>query len=219
VNHILLRPPPRSSPFVWVTWLTKLISGEHKCAWVLWFQLRYQIPKEPETPQLREWNERHAQLVAQRANELEEFGFNVQLESENWLEQYGRSGTKFSGKPDIAVVERDLLTYEDCKTGRRYEADHIQVLLYAQIARQTGVRKPIAGVVVYPDGVELVNMSRKYEVRDRFVDLMQRVSAEPAQVPDYSECRYCKARAYCPERIAVEPGDTEWAAPPFYEPW
>lgn len=183
-----------------------LISGEKKCEWAPWFQRLYPIPKEPETPQMRERNERHARLVAQRAAELEVYGFNVQLESENWMEQYGKdSGTKLSGKPDIAVVERDLLTYEDCKTGRHYDAHHVQVLLYAQIARQTGVRKPIAGVVVYPGEVELVDMSRKAEIRERFAALMQRITTvEPPRVPNCRECRYCKVRAYCPDRATDE---------------
>lgn len=32
----------RNSPYVWVTWLTKILAGEQSCEWASWFKAHYQ---------------------------------------------------------------------------------------------------------------------------------------------------------------------------------
>jgi CRISPR/Cas system-associated exonuclease Cas4 (RecB family) len=192
----------RSGPFLWVTWLTRLLAGEDQCEWALWFLTRHQIPKEPKTDLDRKRDQDHARLVTERVAELESQGLNVNVESQNRLSYVGASDTKMTGIPDIAIVEPDKLTYEDCKTGKRRPEHHAQVLLYAQLARQNKIAKPIFGRLVYATGVEAVDMTRRDEIRDGFIALMGRVNAGTApRVPSFSNCRYCKVKAYCDERI------------------
>ena len=35
----------KASPFVWVTWMSKIIAGEAFCEWSLWFRARYSYTK------------------------------------------------------------------------------------------------------------------------------------------------------------------------------
>jgi hypothetical protein len=173
---------------------------------------RYDVPDEEDTPELLVWKERHEALVSERIADLTEQPFEVTTEWDNRLQAIGSlTGTMFKGRPDIAVSEPEVLTYEDCKTGSPCRADEVQVLLYTQLARLNGERRRIAGVIVYPERVQRVDMRQRIPIRDRFVELIGRFAAGTARLaPDYSECRYCKVRAYCPDRVSQEPDRTEW---------
>ena len=214
MGETLPLPPKRPQPRLAVTQLAGILSGEKHCEWPAWVAAHFDTPKEPDTDELIEWRQKHDSLVAERVNELEANGLHVQVESENWLSLVGRSGTKLSGKPDIVVLERDRLTYEDCKTGKRKDEHHVQVLLYAQLARQTGVTTPLAGNLVYPDGIETVDlMGRAPEVRANFIALMARVnSGEVPRTPSWSDCRFCKVKAYCSYRIEGRAGTVDDSA-------
>lgn len=206
---VLPPPPERAVPLVRTTWVTKLLSGEHKCEWALWFLWRHDVPPEPLTPEGRERIERHDAFVNDRAAELREYGWNVQVEWENLRDYVGKqTGTILSGKADLTINEADKITFEECKTGHwRWRADHIQVLLYAQIEKWRHVNKPMVGTVLYqenpsdPVDVEKVEMDERLPIRDAYVALMGRVASEALRpVPDPRECKYCKARPYCAER-------------------
>ena len=32
----------RDSPYIWVTWLTKLLAGENSCEWAAWFRSQHE---------------------------------------------------------------------------------------------------------------------------------------------------------------------------------
>ena len=34
-----LRP---NGPYIWITWLTKLLTGEHSCEWASWFKAHHE---------------------------------------------------------------------------------------------------------------------------------------------------------------------------------
>ena len=36
---------PKASPYVWVTWMSKIIAGEAFCGWSLWFRACYSYTK------------------------------------------------------------------------------------------------------------------------------------------------------------------------------
>lgn len=203
---VVLPPPPvRFRPKANVSWVTRLLAGEQQCEWALWFQWKHDVPDGPDTPERLEWRRKHDALVVQRAAELEDYGFVVGVEWDNRLAcESSRTRTEIKGRPDIAIRGPDLLTYEDCKVGRRREEHHVQVLMYAILAAWQRIHQAdkINGVVVYDDGFEIVDMARLGGIRDRFVALMDRVASETAsRVPSYSDCRFCAVKAYCPERI------------------
>jgi len=209
--EVLSRPPERTRPKVTVGNVRRLLAGEAKCEWAAWFLWRYDVPPEIDPPYLVEWKREHSALVAERTAYLEAQHYNVSMESENWLDAIGSlTGTRFIGKPDIAIIEPDLLTYEDCKTGDPCHADEVQLLLYTQIARLRGVRKRIACWLVYPDGRTQVDMRDRVPMRDRFVALIGRFSGGTiSTTPHPFECGRCKVRAYCCDRV-MEPDRTNW---------
>jgi hypothetical protein len=209
-------PELRAQKRLWVTQLTALLCGAAKCEWPVWVLSRYEIPPEPETEVTREYNRRHGELLKTRAEELKTENRPHTLETDNWISVLGRSGTKLTGKPDIIIDERQSVTYEDCKSGKRKPEHHVQVLLYAQMGREIvrraqreghAIELPdYAGNLIYLDGIEHVDMGRAGEVASAFAGLMERVNSDSVKPsPSVSDCRYCKIRAYCPDRIGSEP--------------
>lgn len=49
----------RDEPFIWVTWLTKLISGDAQCEWSLWFRARHSFDKLEAGSTLDGWTKDH----------------------------------------------------------------------------------------------------------------------------------------------------------------
>src|SRR2546426_12613973 len=55
---------PREGPYIWVTWLSKLLAGEAHCEWALWFKAHHKYDKRlDESFDLASWAARHAELV------------------------------------------------------------------------------------------------------------------------------------------------------------
>lgn len=147
----------RRSPFVWVTWLTGLLSGDKQCQYALWYRAQHQYEKRPDDHQadLSKWKADHARMVQSRADTLRQRGWHVYTESENKFMVYGALATLLA-VPDIVAVrtgEPDLLrgialdgeipvdspeaeqgqpvaVVEDCKTGKRKDSDYWQVVIY-----------------------------------------------------------------------------------------
>ena len=40
----------RDGPYFWVTWLTKILSGENSCEWASWFRARHENGSWEEVP-------------------------------------------------------------------------------------------------------------------------------------------------------------------------
>jgi CRISPR/Cas system-associated exonuclease Cas4 (RecB family) len=202
-------PEPRSAPYVWVTWLTKLLAGENKCEWALWFKSRFKYEKLESGFDLDRWTREHDELVEWRVAKLKELGNNdVRVEDQNQFRVEGKSGTTVAGKPDIAVFTEGSVSYEDCKTGKKRDSDHVQVLLYALLTRKY-LKVPMTGRIVYKDDEQPVDMQRLADIGEKFKAMMARLNSDvaPPKAPSFSECRYCDIpKAYCPARMQ-DPGD------------
>jgi len=68
-------PTERSNPFIWVSWLSKLMAGEKQCQWASWFRSHYVWEKVPSGLDLAKWTADHAQLLRARKAALEAQGF------------------------------------------------------------------------------------------------------------------------------------------------
>jgi len=56
----------RDTPYVWVTWLTKLLVGENSCEWAAWFKANHyssSYDKVPSTFDATEWQLQHTELL------------------------------------------------------------------------------------------------------------------------------------------------------------
>lgn len=103
-------PEARAAPYVWVTWLTKLLAGENHCEWALWFKSRHKYDKMESGFDLNRWTREHDEMVQWRATKLREEGHDVRVEDENGFRVEGKSGTTVAGKPAI-VVSTDQSIY------------------------------------------------------------------------------------------------------------
>lgn len=205
----------RPHPFIWVTWLSKLMAGERQCQWATWFRSHYDWNKVPSGCDLARWTADHAELLRARRATLEAQGFTVYTEEQNSFTLMGTAGIEVSGKPDIVAIRGQDTYVEDCKTGSPRHSDHLQVLVYMlSLPHVEGHCKGrrLEGRIVYKGMVVDVPSSRiDNELRDLFRKTVLTVGgAEPAKkVPSWGECRYCDiSKGDCPERILVRPGTT-----------
>ena len=188
---------PRESPYVWVSWLTKLMVGDNSCEWATWFKAHYQgYEKVPGDFDLDAWQMAHTADLDDLRVKLEADGLAVFTENQNSFRLRGSSAT-LAGTPDLISLVGRTGTIYDVKTGRRRASDSAQVMVYMwAIPRVLSQYKGVAfdGKVVYRGHV--VNIPA-VAVDERFIDnltqLIRRVgSLEPARkVPSPSECGFC----------------------------
>ena len=97
---------PRDEPYIWVTWLGKLLAGDAHCEWALWFRAHHTYDKQKdETFDLTAWKAGHGEFVRVRAAELRAAGYTVFVEDQNRFALKGKAAT-VGGKPDIVAVSR-----------------------------------------------------------------------------------------------------------------
>jgi hypothetical protein len=207
----------RSDPYIWVTWLTKLLAGESQCEWSAWFRAHHRdYDRLPADFDVATWTIDHNELVQLRREQLLDEGYQVFVEEENAFKRVGKTGIVVSGKPDILAIRDGKGVIEDCKTGRPRTSDQLQVVVYMLLLpignpRCTNVR--LSGRVVYKSGAMDVPTSAVDDAfRSRFVDLVQRVGGEKplAKSPVWSECRWCDiGPADCLYRVDEPPESAE----------
>ena len=212
----------RESPYIWVTWLTKLLVGENSCEWAAWFHAQHEswsYDKVPSTFDATEWQMKHTALLNETRGQLEAEGKTVFTEGQNAFTLRGRSAA-LGGKPDLITVSGDRGLIIDTKTGKPLASHHVQVMLYMYgvprgLQRYRGVK--FDGRLVYADSedVDIPNSAVDDTFVTNFSDLIKRVSSTtPARrVPSKIECGFCNiTRSDCPERAVedvMSEGETE----------
>jgi len=209
----------RDKVFVWVTWLTKLISGEAQCEYVSWFKAHYKHDKvDSGNFDLAKWTINHNQLLHKRRDELEKKGYIVTIEDQNSFKLTLPKGITVSGKVDIVALSCPQLgiyhldgLVEDCKTGKPKNSDQVQVMLYMLFLPKC-IKKyedvAFDGCVVYKDSeVPISSTDIDANLRNVVWDLIEKVGGdEPCRkVPSLDECKYCDiSKKDCPERMELE---------------
>lgn len=207
-------PVLKDAPYIWVTWLAPLLAGNKHCQWAAWFQSNYKFQRETDNGFLKGWAANHEALLQDRADYLEKQGYTVYLEDQNSFTIKGSDKrTVISGKADIVAIKEEEIIVEDCKTGKKKDADPAQVLLYMLLLAAPGGprhchKRQLSGRLVYQDEViDIPSDLLDGEFKDNFRNLVRRVSSnEPARkAPGLRECRYCKiSSSYCSERKNTE---------------
>ena len=208
-----------TGPYVWVTWLPRLLSGESSREWASWFKAQHEgwsWSRMPSDFDQAGWLMNHTALLNQQRQRWEAQGYTVLTEGQNSFNLRGSSAV-LAGKPDLVARRRDQVTVIDAKTSRPSPAHAAQVLLYMYAlprALECYRGLSIAGQVAHPDHVVDIPPEA---VDGRFVEnlggLMRRLASEmPARrVPSTGECRFCEITpADCPER--AEEGSPEEGA-------
>jgi len=204
----------RATTYVWVTWLTKLISGEESFKYKLWFKANHKsYSKVPNSFKLAKWCEEHTALIEKKKAELLSEGYEVYLEDQNSFAMIGNNGATLAGKADIVAIKGDDVIVVDCKTGRCRNSDITQVKLYMlslPIANELHRGKVLRGQVQYKDSTvdiphqEITDQSFLNSLRT----LMQLagssgiVDSNAVVCASYSECNFCDlTKADCSFRI------------------
>jgi hypothetical protein len=200
----------RPNPFIWVSWISKLMAGEKQCQWASWFRSHYVWDKVPSGLDLAKWTAEHAQLLQARRAALEAEGFTVYAEDQNSFTLMGETGIQVSGKPDIVAIRGPEAYVEDCKTGTPRHSDHFQVLVYMlSLPHVEGPCKgrKVDGHIVYGNTVVDVPSSKiDADLKELFRKTVLTIGGQQPvrKVPSWGECRYCDiSRGDCPERIEV----------------
>jgi len=204
-------PTPRSSPWVTVTQLKKLLVGESQCEWASWFMAHYQrapdeyVPSDFDTAQ---YNMNHTALMRVVRARLEGDGYEVFSEGQNDFRLLGRTGAYLVGRPDFVAIRDTTGLIVDAKTGQPRDSDSTQVQLYMwavprALSEYAGIS--FSGQVAYQThSVDIPGSSIDDSFNTNFGSLIQRVIAtEPAmRIPSSSECRFCNiTKTNCEQRI------------------
>lgn len=197
----------RASPYVWTTWLSKLLVGDQSCEWATWFRTRHErYEKAPSSFDAAGWKMAHTALLDRKYRQLVEANHSVSIEGQNKFSLKGTCAT-LGGKPDLIGLNGSGTIY-DVKTGQPKPSDQAQVMVYMwavprALPKYRGLR--FDGLVVYPDHEVRIPAD---SIDDTFVHnlagLIKRVSAEaaPRRVPSLDECRFCDLTVKdCLERV------------------
>ncbi len=199
---------PRSEPYIWVTWLSKLLVGEESCEWAAWFKAQHEsYDKVPSSFNQAAWLMGHTALLGQVRSALESSGHTVFTERQNKFTLKGRAAT-LGGQADLIGTSGRSGLILDAKTGTPKTSDHVQVMIYMwaipQALRQyQGV--VFDGKVVYADHEVPIPASAVDEsFKTNLIKLIKQVSSSSPlrKVPSGMECGYCPiAKTECRDRI------------------
>ncbi len=201
-------PRPKESPYVWVTWLAKLLAGESSCEWAGWFRVHYQDwAKPPCDFNQAQWMLDHTALVNRERESREKLGYTVYTEGQNSFRLRGRAAT-LAGKPDLIAVKGGEAMIIEAKTGKPSPAHPAQVRIYIYAlpkALQEFRGVEFRGHVVYPSsqvGIPASGLNDKF-VQDLAALIRRLASETPARrVASPQECRFCDITAEdCSVRI------------------
>ena len=201
-------PQRREHPYIWATWLPRLLTGEDSCEWAVWFKAHHRNwTRTPSDFNQAQWLLQHTALLNKRRADWENGGFSVDVEGQNGFQLRGSSAT-LAGKPDLIAQREEDAVVVDIKTGHESASHVVQVMIYLYAVPRT--LEPyrtlnMRGQVTYQDHTVRIPPEA---VDERFIHnlgaLIRRLADErPAQrVPSAQECRSCDiSAADCPERI------------------
>ena len=200
-------------PYIWVTWLTRLLVGESSCEWSSWFRAQHENSswqKIPTSFDQVKWQLAHTAAIEDTRREWEELGFSVKSENQNSFILRGARAT-LGGKPDLIARNGDSGTIIDVKTGKPSPSHGVQVMVYMYAVPRAidGYRGiSFAGNIAYSDHQVDIPASAVDETFIKNLSaLVLRLSApEPARrVPSARECSFCDISfADCPERVSED---------------
>lgn len=205
-------------PFIWVTWITGLLSGDKHCAFAPWYRAHFKYQKrEDPTFDSAAWSATHNAMVQQRKTQLEAEGWSVTLENQNAFKLQGRTAL-LSGKQDLIATRSGDTRVIDCKSGKQRDSDWWQVLTYILALRRLRPDlKAISGEVCYTDGPVLVQPEDLTPIREEQIFATLRLVGgddRPRHVPSRFECSFCDV-AECTERWTAPEHETEAVAADF----
>lgn len=200
--------PRNGGAYIWVTWITGLLSSDDQCRYAPWFKAHFKYDKVNRTDgTLAKWKAEHGDMVKARIGALIADGWSIWAEAQNKFTLPGKAAT-LAGTPDIVAVRgRDALVV-DCKSGKPRDKDYWQVCIYLLVLPLThpsvkGCR--LVGEVEYRDH-SLTIQPEEFTLaqREQITQQIRETGAPspPARVPSYKECLFCDiSKQDCADRV------------------
>ena len=199
-----------NGPYIYPTWLPKLLAGLDRCEWKIWFQVNHDgrtWEKLDSDFNLARYNIEHTELLRLCTEEYEQRGYTVTVERQNDF-RLNLAGATISGRPDLVASRDDETIIVDVKAAKPNLSHEIQVMLYMawlplSDRRYQGSR--LQGQVYYAQdrGVDIPASAVDDRFREIVKELISRLASKtPARkAPSAAECRFCPISGqYCPER-------------------
>lgn len=196
----------RDSKYLWITWLSKLISGDSQCIFETWVKTHYTgFEKAITDSQLAIWIMSHNKKLSEFCQERLMCGDKLLKENQcNFKLEYPPQLT-ISGKPDLISIngEGKYKVY-DIKTGIPHNRDISQVLLYMFFLGETSKYKnqPFDGCLIYNNSrQDLSNTCITNEFKDLINYWLNILSSNdiPKPMPNNNDCMYCNLNIDCLE--------------------
>ena len=202
----------RQPPYIWATWLPRLLTGERSCEWAIWFKAHYQgWTKQPSDFNQSQWMANHTALLNEQRDLWIDRGREVRVEEQNAFRLRGRTAT-LAGKPDLLILSKDHVLITDVKSGqgRPWHYRQLMIYMYALPKAMPEFKNfRIAGEIIYTTHTKQVPQGG---IDQGFIQdlsaLIRRLAAPepPTTVPSASECRFCDiSAADCPDRLDLPP--------------
>lgn len=197
---------PRGKPYIWATWLSRVMTGNVSCQWQYWFLARHKlIHEQPATFDSVGWQIHHTRLLTEVRQELTATGVRANTELAFQCRVPG-CDVVINGKIDCLAVDGRTVTVYDCKTGKPRSSDRAQVMIYmyALSTYPRFAQSRIRGMVVYQDRRdEIPYLPEQFDLD---LTYFTRLLAEetPLGKSPGRDCRFCKITSTdCPDRQDV----------------
>ena len=110
-------PQQREHPYIWTTWLPRLLTGENSCEWAVGFKAHFHgWTRQPSDFDQAQWLLDHTALVNERISNWAVGGCDVGVEARNRFGLRGWTAT-LAGRPDTIAHREDNGVIVDAKTG------------------------------------------------------------------------------------------------------
>ena len=203
-------PLRRDKPYIWTTWITKLLSGDNSCEWAAQFKSLHESKSYSKAStgfDSAKWQIEHTDLLNRIRTNLETEGQTIYTENQNYFNLHGKSAT-LSGKPDLVTINGNNGIIIDAKTGEESASHMIQLLIYMyalpKALPQYGSIK-FEGKIIYSNNeVFIPSDAVNNSFTEKLVVLIKRITSEtPAnKIPSSQECKFCNITSSdCAERI------------------
>lgn len=200
----------RREPYIWVTWLSRMMAGEASCNWSAWFKTNYPKRDEERVPSdfnLASWQIAHTRMLSELISEQRKEGKRIFKEQQF---QFRRPDLILAGKPDLIVFPSpEEIEIFDCKTGQQKVSDQVQVMIYMGCLPQSKGpwegKKIRGGHIIYKKTImeippEAVNQKFTEDLSYFLAILTSKTP--PEKNPSEHECRFCDiSQKACPERV------------------
>ena len=82
----------REFPYIWSTWLPRLLTGQRSCEWAIWFKACHQgWSRKPSDFNQADWLARHTALLNEHRDRWIQSGYEVRVENQNAFQLRGHS--------------------------------------------------------------------------------------------------------------------------------